>query len=86
MSIYRNEQLYLSVSNGSLYSKMTMEVILATAFGRTIDVQGGKGGKLHDNANAMIRGFESGGGPFISIVIALSSMYCTSMWYVHIYA
>ena len=25
---------------------MSMEVILSTAFGRTVDVQGGKGGKL----------------------------------------
>ena len=29
---------------------MTMEVILSTAFGRAVDVQGGKGGKLFQSA------------------------------------
>ena len=29
---------------------MSMEVILSTAFGRALDVQGGKGGKLFDSA------------------------------------
>ena len=29
---------------------MTMEVILSTAFGRAVDVQGGKGGKLFESA------------------------------------
>ena len=33
-----------------LYNKMTMEVILSTAFGRAIDVQGGNGGKLYKAA------------------------------------
>ena len=33
-----------------LYNKMTMEVILSTAFGRVVDVQGGKGGKLYECA------------------------------------
>ena len=33
-----------------LYNKMTMEVILSTAFGRAVDVQGGKGGKLFEAA------------------------------------
>ena len=33
-----------------LYNKMTMEVILSTAFGRAVDVQGGKGGKLYKAA------------------------------------
>ena len=36
-----------------LYNKMTMEVILSTAFGRAIDVQGGKGGKLFESAVAV---------------------------------
>ena len=29
---------------------LTMEVTLSTAFGRAIDVQGGKGGKLYETA------------------------------------
>ena len=33
-----------------LYNKMTMEVILSTVFGRAVDVQGGKGGKLYECA------------------------------------
>ena len=33
-----------------MYNKMTMEVILSTAFGRAVDVQNGKGGKLLDSA------------------------------------
>ena len=33
-----------------LYNKMTMEVILSTAFGRSLDVQGGKGGELYEAA------------------------------------
>ena len=32
---------------------MTMEVILSTAFGRAVDVQGGKGGKLFEAAVAV---------------------------------
>ena len=32
---------------------MTMEVILSTAFGRAVDVQGGKGGKLFESAVAV---------------------------------
>ena len=32
---------------------MTMEVILSTAFGRAVDVQGGKGGKLFESALAV---------------------------------
>ena len=36
-----------------LFNKMTMKVILSTAFGRAVDVQGGKGGKLLESAVAM---------------------------------
>ena len=36
-----------------LYDKMSMEVILSTAFGRAVDVQGGKGGKLFQSALAV---------------------------------
>ena len=32
---------------------MTMEVILSTAFGRSVNVQGGKGGKLYESAVAV---------------------------------
>ena len=40
-----------------LYNKMTMEVILSAAFGRAVDVQGGKGGKLYESAVAMFSAF-----------------------------
>ena len=33
---------------------MTMEVILSTAFGRAVDVQGGNGGKLYEAAKALM--------------------------------
>ena len=33
---------------------MTMEVILSTAFGRAVDVQGGKGGKLYECAKSLM--------------------------------
>ena len=36
---------------------MTMEVILSTAFGRAVDVQGGKGGKLFEAAVAVFNSF-----------------------------
>ena len=34
---------------------MTMEVILSTAFGRSLDVQGGKGGELYEAAAKVFR-------------------------------
>ena len=36
---------------------MTMEVILSTVFGRAVDVQGGKGGKLFESAVAVFAAF-----------------------------
>ena len=43
-----------------LYNKMTMEVILSTAFGRAIDVQGGNGGKLYEAALEAFAAFAPG--------------------------
>ena len=43
-------------TNFRLYNKMTMEVILSTAFGRAVDVQGGQGGKIYEAAVAVFRG------------------------------
>ena len=40
-----------------MYNKMTMEVILSTAFGRAIDVQGGNGGKLFESAVTVFGAF-----------------------------
>ena len=34
---------------------MTLEVVLSTAFGRSLDVQGGKGGKLFEAAVKVFR-------------------------------
>lgn len=39
---------------------MTMEVILATAFGRSIDVQGGGGGKIVEAACEIFATFSPG--------------------------
>ena len=38
-----------------LYSQMTMEVILSTAFGRSIDVQGGKEGTIYEDARDLFK-------------------------------
>ena len=43
-----------------LHNKLAMEIILSTAFGRAVDVQGGKGGKLYEAALEVIAGFSSG--------------------------
>ena len=45
--------LLYTLVNFRLYNKMTMEVILSTAFGHAVDVQGGKGGKLFESAVAV---------------------------------
>ena len=39
----------------SLYSKMTMEVMLSTTFGRSVDVQGGKGGTIYEDARDLFK-------------------------------
>lgn len=46
------QSLHCALSPYRLYNKMTMEVILSTAFGRAVDVQGGKGGRLFESAVA----------------------------------
>ena len=33
-----------------LFNQMTMEVILSTAFGRSVNVQNGQGGRLYESA------------------------------------
>ena len=45
---------------------MTMEVILSTAFGRSLDLQGGKGGKLYEAAIEAFAGFSPGPGNQLS--------------------
>ena len=37
-----------------------MEVILSVGFGRTVDVQNGKGGEVYDAACTVFRGFDGG--------------------------
>ena len=39
----------------SMYGQFTMEVILSTAFGRSLDVQGGNGGKIYEDARDMFQ-------------------------------
>ena len=39
----------------SLYKMMTMEVILSTAFGRSVDIQGGKGGEVYEDARDLFK-------------------------------
>ena len=49
--------LYACLSTCRLYNKMSMEVILSTAFGRTVNVQGGKGGKLLESAMTLFAAY-----------------------------
>ena len=44
-----------------MYNKMTMEVILSTAFGRAVDVQNGKGGKILESAVLLFGSFVTEG-------------------------
>ena len=53
---------------------MTMEVILATAFGRTLDIQNGKGGELYESAKLMFTYFESNSGPLARLMFLIESV------------
>jgi thromboxane-A synthase len=44
-----------SMESLDAYSKCIMEVILSTAFGRSIDVQGGKGGEIYEDARDLFQ-------------------------------
>ena len=44
-----------------MYNKMTMEVILSTAFGRAVDVQNGKGGRILESAVRIVGAFATEG-------------------------
>ena len=57
----------------SLYSKMTMEVILSTAFGRSVDVQGGKGGEVYEAACDVFAAFNGKQSVLIRIIQFLTS-------------
>ena len=58
LKLYKNGSLVNMVPRPfRLYNKMAMEVILSAAFGRAVDVQGGKGGKLYESAVAVNSAF-----------------------------
>ena len=67
-----------------LYNKMTMEVILSTAFGRAVDVQGGKGGKLYEAALTVFRALftpgENEGPNIIGILQFAMCKLCTGIF------
>lgn len=48
-----------AVSVCRYYSKMTMEVILATALGQSLEVQDGKGGKVYESATRTFAEYET---------------------------
>ena len=60
----------------SLYSQMTMEVILSTAFGRSVDVQGGKGGEIYDDARGVFNSFTGKQSMLIRILQFILSENC----------
>ena len=43
----------------SMFSKLTMEVVLSVAFGQSLDVQNGKGGDLYQLALKVMSVFDS---------------------------
>ena len=65
--------------NHRLFSKMTMEIILATAFGRSMDVQGGAGGKILESAYevfaSLLPGADDKPRPFILFLQIISSQF-----------
>ena len=57
----------------SYYSQMTMEVILATAFGRSLDVQNGKGGELYESLKFFFTCFRTRGGLLSKLAFLVTS-------------
>jgi cytochrome P450 len=57
-----------SVEVLNLYTKMTMEVIMSTHFGRSLDVQGGEGGQIYEDAKAVFAAFGGKGSVIIRIL------------------
>ena len=55
---------------------MAMEVILSTAFGRAVDVQGGNGGKLYEAAVEVIAGFSPGQDSQMTVTKILQVLIC----------
>ena len=51
---------------------MTMGVILSTAFGRSVDVQGGKGGEIYEAACGVFSAFTGGNSSMRAIQFILS--------------
>ena len=60
-----NNWFYTTPHSLSLYSKMTMEVILSTAFGRSVDVQGGNGGEVYEAAKGLFASIGESSGKYI---------------------
>ena len=56
------------------YSKMTMEVILATALGQSLEIQDGKGGEVYENATKALAGVETDQPGLSGNFIALSRL------------
>ena len=59
---------------------MTMEVILSTAFGRAVDVQGGNGGKLYQTAIDVFASFVPGQDSQITTTRILQFLSCESIY------
>ena len=55
------------------YGSFTMETILATAFGRVIDIQRGESDELTRAVDSIFRGLEEGGSLDRNIIISLIS-------------
>ena len=60
-----------------MYGQFTMEVILSTVFGRSLDVQGGKGGKVYEDARDM---FQSGSGKRLVVKRVVQFLFCKRLF------
>ncbi len=50
-----------------------METIVATAFGRVVDIQGGENDELTKAANLIFRGIEEGSSTSLTLMVPLMS-------------
>ena len=63
---------------------MTMEVILSTAFGRSVDVQGGKGGEVYEAARGLFASIGESSGKYlryVQFIICKDIMIKYTVWW-----
>ena len=69
----------------SMFSKLTMEVVLSVAFGQSLDVQNGNGGDLYQLALKVMTVFDSDASTTTNMVqffLSECTILCICTWYV----